>query len=49
MNNVVVDTLYPDAQFILNQLMHEDEDRLLNNYSAGLYSSIAARNTLSNL
>jgi hypothetical protein len=47
MNNVVIDTLYPDAQFILSQVMYEDEDRILNNYSAGNYASIAARNTLS--
>jgi hypothetical protein len=46
MNNVVIDTLYPDAQFILNQLMYEEQDRTLNNYSAGLYSSQASRNTL---
>jgi hypothetical protein len=47
MNNVVIDTLYPDAQFILNQLMFLDEDRMMNNYSAGMYSSLAHRNTLS--
>jgi hypothetical protein len=46
MNNVVIDTLYPDAQFILSQLMYEDMDRTLNNYSAGHYASIEARNTL---
>ena len=47
LNNVVVDTLYPDAQFILNQLFYDDEDRTLNNYSAGHYSSLAQRNILS--
>jgi len=47
LNNVVVDTLYPDAQFILNQLFYDDEDRTLNNYSAGHYSSLPQRNILS--
>ena len=46
-NNVITDTIYDLEEFILNQLMFEDEDRMLNNYSAGMYSSIAHRNSLS--
>ena len=46
-NNIVLDTLYPDAQFILSQLMYDDEDRALNNYSAGHYASIVQRNAMS--
>ena len=48
-NGNVVDTLYPDIQFILNNLYFADEDRLLNNYASGYYANPATnRYTLSN-
>ena len=47
-NGTVMDTIYPDIQFILNNLYHADEDRLLTNYGSGNYASVANRYTLSN-
>ena len=48
-NNVTVDTLYPLQEFISQQFLFEDEDRILNNNLQGNYSggaSSAQRNTL---
>ena len=36
-----MDTIYPDLNFILNQIYFDDEDRLCNNLSSGLYSGAA--------
>ena len=47
-NNNVIDTIYPDHQFILSNLYSSDEDRLLNNYSSGSYLSNTSRYTLTN-
>lgn len=46
MNDKVIDTYYPDEQFIMNQLFVSDEKRRLNNNSCGAYDSLAQRNTL---
>jgi hypothetical protein len=48
MNNVVIDTYYPTQQFILNQILYEDEDRVLNNALCGSYASITQRYAKSN-
>ena len=45
-NSNVIDTIYPEEQFILNQFSQIDEDRLYINNGAGNYSSIVQRNTL---
>ena len=47
-NNVVMDTIYPDSNFIFNQLYYADEDRLLNSYAAGHYSNVSNRYALTN-
>ena len=48
-NNNVVDTIYGEEQFLLNNLYFADEDRLCNNLSSGLYSNPSTnRYTLTN-
>lgn len=47
-NGQVMDTIYADSNFLLNQLFYCDEQRLLNNYAAGSYTNIASRYTLTN-
>ena len=42
-NNQVIDTIYPDAQFILNNLFHYDEDRAYLNNASGHYASVSQR------
>ena len=38
-NNVVMDTIFPDEQFIRHQLYYNNEDRRINNMSCGSYVS----------
>ena len=40
-NNQVIDTIYPQANFLLHQCFLSDEDRLLMNNGAGNYSNAA--------
>ncbi len=42
----VVDTYYPGQQFITQQLIYDDEDRIYSNNGSGHYASIAQRATL---
>ena len=42
-NNQVIDTIYPDSQFLLNNLFHFDEDRSYINNAAGNYASVTQR------
>ena len=42
-NNNVIDTLYPNDQFLRNQIYCYDEDRIYKNIGAGLYNSTAQR------
>jgi len=42
-NNQVIDTIYPDAQFLLNNLFHYEEDRAYINSAAGHYASVTQR------
>jgi len=42
-NNQVIDTIYPDAQFILNNVFHYDEDRAYLNNASGHYASVSQR------
>jgi hypothetical protein len=46
MNNVVVDTYYPDCQWIIQQLYQMDEQRKLENASNGPYDNVSFRETL---
>ena len=46
-NSNVVDTIYGNQQFLMNQLLFEDEDRLALNNAAGNYASTAQRTTMS--
>ena len=46
MNNVTIDTLYPIQEFISQQFLNEDEDRVLINNMQGAYASQAQRNSL---
>lgn len=45
-NNVTIDTLYPHAEYILNNICFHDEDRIFRNNLAGNYASITQRNAL---
>lgn len=45
-NNNVIDTIYPDEQFYLQQLFNPDERRLMLNTAQGNYSSIPQRVTM---
>ena len=45
----VIDTIYGNQQFIMNQFMFYDEDRLSMNNVAGNYASVANRTLLSSL
>jgi hypothetical protein len=42
-NGVIVDTIYPAQQFILNQILYDNPDRIFNNNGAGNYASITQR------
>ena len=42
-NNIVIDTVYGNQQFILNQLFNVDEKRKFMNVSAGDYASVSQR------
>jgi len=42
----VIDTYYPVEQFIAQQLLYDDEDRIYSNNAAGHYASVAQRTTL---
>jgi hypothetical protein len=42
-NNIILDTYYPSQQFILNQIIHDDVERLTINNLAGNYASRAQR------
>ncbi len=46
MNNVTIDTLYPIQEFISQQFLFSDEDRVLINNMQGSYSSTTQRNSL---
>jgi len=46
MNNVTVDTLYPIQEFISQQFLFSDEDRVLINNMQGSYASTTQRNSL---
>ena len=46
-NNNVIDTIYPNQQFLMQQLFNPDERRALINAAEGSYSSISQRVTLS--
>jgi hypothetical protein len=46
-NGNVIDTVYGNQQFLLNQLTEWDEDRLAVNNAAGNYASVAQRTLLS--
>ena len=46
-NGQVINTHYPSEQFIINQLLSEDEDRILINNMSGNYASGTQRRTLS--
>lgn len=45
-NNNVIDTIYPNQQFLMQQLFNSDERRALINAAEGSYSSIPQRVTL---
>jgi hypothetical protein len=45
-NGSIIDTYYPQDQFLSAQLFQRDEDRLLENTGAGLYSSTSQRTNL---
>lgn len=45
-NGVVCDTRRGDEQFLLNNLVYQDEERLLRNFEQGSYSSVAARSAI---
>lgn len=45
-SNNIITTIYPEEQFIQQQLFECDEDRLLQNIASGLYSSTALRTTM---
>ena len=45
-NATVIDTIYPEEQFILQQFFNRDEQRTFINEGAGIYSSNAQRATL---
>ena len=45
-NNQVIDTIYPETQFLLQNIFNWDEDRTYINNSAGSYSSTTQRTTL---
>ena len=42
-NNVILDTLYGNQQFLLNQMLFDDQDRLSTNNAAGNYASVTQR------
>lgn len=44
-NNIIIDTYYPSQQFILNQIIHDDKERLTINNTAGNYASREQRVT----
>lgn len=46
-NSTVIDTIYGNEQFLLNQILEFDEDRLAINQAAGSYASVAQRQLLS--
>ena len=45
-NNNVIDTIYPNQQFLMNQLFNFDEQRTLINLNCGSYSNTTQRATL---
>jgi hypothetical protein len=45
-NNQVIDTIYPEQQFLMNNLFVTDEDRALVNFAAGSYSNTTQRSNL---
>ena len=45
-SNNIIDTIYPDQQFVLQQLFNPDERRTMLNVAQGSYSSIAQRVTM---
>jgi hypothetical protein len=46
MGGNIIDTLYPDQQFVKTQLLYSDNDRCYINTAAGSYMSMAQRNTM---
>ena len=46
MNGQVIDTVYPSEQFLRNQLLMDDEDRVSTNIAMGRYDSTAQRTIL---
>lgn len=44
-NNVIIDTYYPSQQFLLNQIIHDDVERLTINNTGGNYASRDQRAT----
>ena len=48
LNNVVMDTIYPEANWIQQNIYNSDEDRLMYNLSGGSYNSVNNRYTLTN-
>ena len=45
-NQNVIDTIYPTQQFILQQFLEEDQDRIYINNCVGNYSSQSQRNSM---
>ena len=45
-NSNVIDTIYPEEQFLLQQFTNFDEDRIYINNGAGNYASLSQRNAL---
>ena len=43
----IIQTIYGEQQFLMNQVLEFDEDRLANNNAAGHYGSVAQRTALS--
>jgi hypothetical protein len=46
-SNVIIQTIHGDQQFLMNQILEYDEDRLSLNALAGAYNSVAQRTLLS--
>ena len=47
MAGVIISTIYGDQQFLMNQMLEYDEDRITINNNAGNYASVAQRTNLS--
>ena len=45
-NNNVIDTIYGNYMHLLNQILHDDQDRISTNNAAGNYASVAQRTAM---